>query len=64
MRDLTDTRYNHRMRPFIDRFFSTELVVAHVEKDWCPTIESTDLVDGKPFRFADNQDASVATQQR
>ena len=63
MRDLTDAMYNHRMRPFIDRFSGTELV-AHVEKDWCPTIESTDLVDGKPFGFAGNQDASVGAQQR
>ena len=64
VRDLTDTMYNHRMRPFIDHFSGTDLVVEHVEKYWCPTIESTDLVDGKPFRFAENPNASVAAQQR
>jgi nicotinamidase-related amidase len=52
VRDMTDTMYNHRMRPFVDHFAGTELVVEHVEKYWCPTIESTDLVGGQPFRFA------------
>jgi nicotinamidase-related amidase len=52
VRDMTDTMYNHRMRPFVDHFAGTELVVEHVEKYWCPTIESTDFVGGEPFRFA------------
>ena len=52
VRDMTDTMYNHRMRPFVDHFAGTELVVEHVEKYWCPTIESTDFVGGEAFRFA------------
>lgn len=52
VRDLTDTMYNHRMRPNVNHFAGTELVVTHVEAFWCPTIESTDLVGGQPFRFA------------
>lgn len=63
VRDMTDTMYNHRKRPFIDHFRGTDLVVEHVEKYWCPTIESTDLVDGKPFRFAEDSRASVADQR-
>jgi nicotinamidase-related amidase len=51
VRDMTDTMYNHRMRPFVDHFAGTDLVVEHVEKYWCPSIESTDLVGGEPFRF-------------
>ena len=54
VRDMTDTMYNPGMRPFVDHFAGTELVVEHVEKYWCPTIESTDLVGGEPFRFADD----------
>jgi nicotinamidase-related amidase len=52
VRDLTDTMYDHRMRPFVSHFDGTDLVVAHVERHWCPTIDSTGLLDGKPFRFA------------
>ena len=52
VRDLTDTMYNSRMRPRVDHFTGTDLVVDHVEKYWCPTITSVDLVGGKPFRFA------------
>jgi hypothetical protein len=40
------------MRPQVDHFTGTDLVVDHVEKYWCPTITSVDLVGGKPFRFA------------
>jgi nicotinamidase-related amidase len=53
IRDMTDTMYNHRMPPHVDHFAGTDLVVEHVEKYWCPSIESTDLVGGKPFRFAE-----------
>jgi nicotinamidase-related amidase len=53
VRDMTDTMYSRRMRPFVDHFAGTDLVVEHVEKYWCPTIESTDLVGGEPFRFAE-----------
>jgi nicotinamidase-related amidase len=63
VRDLTDTMYNHRMRLFVDHFAGTDLVAEHVQKYWCPTIESTDLVGGKPFRFPENPNASVAAQR-
>lgn len=52
VRDMTDTMYNHRMRPFVNHFAGTDLVVEHVEKYWCPSIESTDLLGGELFRFA------------
>jgi nicotinamidase-related amidase len=52
VRDMTDTMYNHHVRPFVDHFAGTELVVKHVEKYWCPTIESTDFVGGETFQFA------------
>ncbi|RIK78759.1 MAG: protein-signal peptide and transmembrane prediction [Planctomycetota bacterium] len=53
VRDLTDTMYNHEMAPRVSHFAGTELVVEHVEKHWCPTIESGDLTGGEPFRFAE-----------
>lgn len=54
VRDLTDTMYNHEKRPQVDHFSGTDLVVEHVEKYWCPTILSTDLVGGEPFRFRED----------
>jgi hypothetical protein len=59
VRELTDTTYNHRMRPFVDHFSGTALVVAHVEKYWCRTIESTDLLGDKPFQFAQSSKLSA-----
>ena len=55
VRDLTDTMYNSRMRPFVDHFTGTDLVVEHIERHWCPTITSADLTGGKPFRFREDR---------
>ena len=55
MRDLTDTMYNSKKRPFVDHFTGTDLVVEHVEKYWCPTIARVDFVGGEPFRFKDDR---------
>jgi nicotinamidase-related amidase len=52
MRDMTDTMYNHRMRPFVDHFKGTDLVVEHIEKYWCPSVTSADLTGKRPFRFS------------
>ena len=46
--------YNLRMRPFVNHFQGTDLVVEHVERCWCPTITSADIVGGEPFRFAES----------
>ena len=47
MRDLTDTMYNSKMRPVVNHFTGTDLIVEHVEKYVCPTITST-VLTGKP----------------
>lgn len=47
-RDLTDTMYNPAMRPFVSHSQGTELVVEHIEKYWCPSVLSSDLVAGLP----------------
>ena len=54
IRDMTDTMYNSRKKPFVNHFRGTDLVVEHVEKYWCPTIESTDFMGGSAFRFKDD----------
>lgn len=55
VRDMTDTMYNSQRPPGVDHFIGTDLVVEHVEKYWCPTILSTDLVGGRPFRFKEDK---------
>jgi nicotinamidase-related amidase len=46
VRDLTDTMYNPRMRPFVEHDRGTDLVVAHVERHWCPSTTSAALAEG------------------
>ena len=42
-RDLTDAMYDPRKRPFVSHTRGTELVVEHIETQWCPSILSEDL---------------------
>jgi nicotinamidase-related amidase/type 1 glutamine amidotransferase len=51
MRDMTDTMYNPAKAPFVSHFTGTDLVIQHIEQYWCPTILSTDFVQGREFRF-------------
>ena len=44
VRDLTDTMYNPRMRPFVPHEQGTQLVIEHVEKHWAPTITSEQVL--------------------
>ena len=44
VRDLTDAMYNPGDRPFVSHEQGTERVIQHIEKYWCPTTLSTDLV--------------------
>ena len=42
-RDLTDAMYDPRDRPFVSHTRGTELVIEHIETQWCPTILAEDL---------------------
>lgn len=57
-RDLTDTFH----RDPRGHFWGTEQIVAHIERRWCPTVTSDQLVGGTPFRFHDDNpgDSSFA----
>ena len=59
IRDMTDTMYCSKMKPFVNHFDGTDLVISHVERNWCPTILSTDFVGGKPFRFQEDKRVSA-----
>ncbi len=48
VRDLTDTMYDPKDAPFVSHDEGTELVVQHIEKYWCPSILSTELMEGLP----------------
>ena len=53
VRDLTDTMYNPRSKPFVAHTRGTELVVEHIERYWCPTFTSNDILGGESFQFSD-----------
>jgi hypothetical protein len=54
MRDMTDTMYNPEKRPNVNHFEGTDLVIAHVEKYWCPSFPSSDITGQPPFRFKED----------
>lgn len=47
-RDLTDSLYNPLTPPYVSHERGTELAIEHVEKYWCPSILSTDLLTVLP----------------
>ncbi len=51
MRDMTDAMYNPRDEPFVNHFTGNDLVFEHIERHWCPTITSADILGDQPFRF-------------
>jgi len=44
VRDLTDTMYDPKDPPHVSHEEGTELVVQHIEKYWCPTLTSDELI--------------------
>lgn len=44
VRDLTDTMYNPARPPYVSHDEGTRLVVEYIEKFWCPSILSEDLL--------------------
>jgi len=48
VRDLTDTMYNPKRPPYVSHDKGTELVVEFIEKYWCPTVLSADLLEVYP----------------
>jgi type 1 glutamine amidotransferase/nicotinamidase-related amidase len=43
-RDLTDAMYSADDPPYVDHDEGTERVVQHIERHWCPSLRSEDLV--------------------
>lgn len=59
VRDLTDTMYNSRMKPFVPHVRGTDLVIGHIEKYWCPTITSTVFTEKPPLQFSEAEKPHV-----
>jgi nicotinamidase-related amidase len=55
MRDMTDTMYNPERPPGVDHFTGNDLVIAHVEKHWCPSFTSSDITSKPAFRFKEDK---------
>jgi nicotinamidase-related amidase/type 1 glutamine amidotransferase len=60
VRDMTDTMYNPRKAPFVHHCTGTDLVIEHIEKHWCPTVTSADILGGEEFRFSEDNRPHVA----
>ena len=43
VRDLTDAMYDPRDEPYVSHQRGTELVIEHIERHWCPSVEAIDL---------------------
>jgi len=63
VRDLTDALYDPARPPFVSHFTGTDLVVEHVERHWCPTLVSGDLLDGREYRFPEDTRPHVVIVQ-
>ncbi len=44
VRDLTDAMYDSNSRPYVSHEEGTRLVIQYIEKYWCPTTESSELL--------------------
>jgi nicotinamidase-related amidase len=44
VRDLTDAMYNPAKPPYVSHEEGTRLVVEYIEKFWCPSVLSEDLI--------------------
>jgi nicotinamidase-related amidase len=44
VRDLTDAMYNPARPPYVSHKEGTQLTLAYIEKHWCPTLSSNDLL--------------------
>jgi nicotinamidase-related amidase len=44
VRDLTDAMYNPARPPYVSHEAGTQLVIGYIERFWCPTVVSTDLL--------------------
>jgi nicotinamidase-related amidase len=44
LRDLTDALYNPSLRPYVSHDEGVGLIIGYIEKFWCPSVTSTEIV--------------------
>ena len=44
VRDMTDSMYDPRDRPFVSHDQGTGLVIGYIEENWAPSVSSKDLL--------------------
>lgn len=44
VRDLTDAMYDPRDAPYVSHRRGTDMIIEHIERYWCPSVESKDLL--------------------
>ena len=52
IRDLTDAMYNPAKPPYVSHAEGTHLIIEYIEKFWCPTVSSEDILNNSN-RLAD-----------
>ncbi len=50
-RDLTDSFHRYHR----GHFQGTDLIIEYIERHWCPTVTSDQIVGGEPFRFREDK---------
>jgi nicotinamidase-related amidase len=45
IRDLTDAMYNPAMPPYVSHDEGTQLTIGYIEKFWCPSVLSEDIIN-------------------
>ncbi len=60
VRDLTDTMYNSKAKPFVNHFTGNDLIVEHIEKYVCPTIASSAITHKANFKFKNDKRKRIA----
>jgi len=62
VRDMTDSMYNPAEPPYVNHFTGNDLIVSHIERHWCPTVTSGQILgDGLSYRFPDDTRPSLLT---
>jgi nicotinamidase-related amidase len=64
VRDLTDAMYNPAARPYVSHDEGTRLVIEYIEKFWCPTIASEELLRNRPETRAADQAERISPAPR
>jgi len=61
VRDLTDAMYDPRESPHVSHARGTQLVIEHIERHWCPSIDSADLTRAVDRSAAAEQTGDTAS---